>query len=271
MTTRQGDRASAAVSIGGAPLSVQVSELPPFLVARWSGAGLEAAREVARQAAGELLSRSGERIVLDLGRLGEVEDGVARTLAESITEAHRYGRTVCLVRCSDELFRRLQNAGVTGGVIHAGSMLAATQGLTGEATGILDLHLRSSPELLCRLRSVVSAVAREASLPPAAELQLISAVNETVTNAIVHGSPEGVRNHVRVSFHLEPTMLIVDVADQGPGFDAESLQPLDADGLAEHGYGLHIVRQCLDRTEFYRGDRGMLVRMTKLLGPASRG
>ncbi|HTE17358.1 MAG TPA: ATP-binding protein, partial [Armatimonadota bacterium] len=249
----------------------QVSELPPYLVARWSGAGSEAACEVARQAVGELLARAGERIVLDLGRLQEVGDGVARALAGSITEAHRHGRTVCLVRCSDALFRRLQAAGVTGGVVHTGSMLAATQGLTGDATGILDLHLRSTPELLSRLRHVVSAVAREAGLGAAPELQLTAAVNETVTNAIVHGSPEGVRNHVRVSFHLEPTMLIVDVADQGPGFDSDSLKPLEVGELAERGYGLHIVRQCVDRTEFYRGDRGMLVRMTKLLGPPVRG
>jgi anti-sigma regulatory factor (Ser/Thr protein kinase) len=41
--------------------------------------------------------------------------------------------------------------------------------------------------------------------------------------------------------------------------------PVLAD-LPDHGFGLLMMRQSMDRVEFYRDDRGMLVRMTKYLG-----
>jgi anti-sigma regulatory factor (Ser/Thr protein kinase) len=60
-------------------------------------------------------------------------------------------------------------------------------------------------------------------------------------------------------------VLIVDVADQGPGFDPSGVPTPVATDLREHGYGLCMMRQSVDRLEFYRDDRGMLVRMTKFL------
>jgi anti-sigma regulatory factor (Ser/Thr protein kinase) len=150
-------------------------------------------------------------------------------------------------------------------VRNASSLLGATQGLAQEQAGNLDLYLRSSAEMLPRLRSVVAAVASEARLTGAAQSQLASAVNEAATNAIVHGSPEGPRNHVRVTFHVDRTTLIVEVADQGGGFDPARVPVPRPDELRENGYGLHMMRQFMDRVEFFRDDAGMLVRMTKYL------
>jgi len=253
------------VRIGGVSLSVQVLELPPFLVGQWVGIGRDTAREAAVEAAGELLARPGERLVLDFRRFQDVSDSVVQVLARMISEAQRVGREVLLVRCPDDLFRRLQRGGMTGAITHAASLLAATQGLTGEPMTTLDLHLRSSPDILRRLRSVVHAVAGQARLSDAVELDLKMAVTEAAANAIVHGSPEGTRNHVRVSFHVEPEAVIVDVADQGPGFEPTA-RPAGAE-LREDGYGLCMMEQLMDRLEFYKDDRGMLVRMTKFLNP----
>jgi anti-sigma regulatory factor (Ser/Thr protein kinase)/anti-anti-sigma regulatory factor len=255
------------VRIGGTPLAVQVLELSPYVVGEWRGAGVEGAREVVQEAAAELLSRSEPHLVLDFGALSEVSAPVARGLARLIGEAQRLGRDVRLVRCSDALFRRLQRDGVRGAIAHAASLLAATGGMVGEPVKALELHFRSMPELLHRLRRVASVVARQVGLTEGGELQLKTAVTEAAANAIIHGSPEGVRNHVRISFHMDAALLIVDVADQGPGFDPSGVPlPVPA-ALQEHGYGLQMMRRSMDRVEFYRNDRGMLVRLTKFLAP----
>jgi anti-sigma regulatory factor (Ser/Thr protein kinase) len=248
-------------------LSVNNFEVPSYTVSQWRGNPGPSARDTAAEAVGDLLGRVGERLVLQVEGLSEPADGVLVLLARGIQEAQRMGRRVTLVRCSDDLFRQLQRQGVTG-VTHAACLLSATQGLAADREGSVDLYLRSEPGLLPRLRNVVAAVARKAHLDDETELHVKSAVTEAATNAILHGSPEGQRNHVRVSFVVDGPLLIVEVADQGGGFDPTGIRvPTPAD-LAEHGYGLHIMRRSMDRVEFFRDDRGMLVRMTKYLATA---
>jgi len=263
----------ASVEQGGGAhgelLSVQIEEAPPYVAGIWTGGG-EGAGEAARIAGSDLLSRRGETLVLDLGGLSPVSEEVAAALAVSVGEAQRLGRHVCLVRCPDHLYRRLQEAGVCGSLSHAPSLAAATQGLLGERTEMLELHLRSMPELLHRLRNVVSVVARQAGFCESTEHLLRAAVNEAAANAMVHGSPEGPRNHVRVSFHLDRQVLTVDVADQGPGFDPTGVPVPRPDEFQERGYGLHMIRQSMDRVEFFRDSQGMLVRMTKFVEPSGR-
>jgi len=262
-----------AIRFGGTPLLVQVLELEPYVIGQWAGTAPDGARETAREAIAELLHPrtptpwASERVVFDLGRLHDAGEAVTALLARAITEAQRLGRNVCLVRCSEKLFRRLRAGGMAGAVTHSGSLLAATQGLAGDRTSTLDLHLRSSPELLPQIRSVVAALAREAGLPERAEIQVKLAVTEAATNAILHGSPQGPRNHVHVSFHLDPETLIVDVADQGPGFDPGSVPHPRLDELPERGFGISMMERSVDRVEFYHDDRGMVVRMTKYLQP----
>ncbi len=254
--------------IGEAPLSVQVVERPPYLVAQWIGTGHETSLEVARRAVAELSARLSERLVLELGRLTDVADGLVLALAGLVTEWQRHGRDVVLVRCSADLYSRLREAGVPGGVMHAGSLQAATQGVCDEASSVMELHLSSSPVHLYRLRRVVEVVAQRAGLSAESELQLKAAVTEAAANAVAHGSPLGERNHIRVSFNLSPDALIVDVADQGPGFDPQAVERPDLDLLDASGLGLHLIRNSVDRVEFFRDHAGMLVRMTKWLGSA---
>jgi serine/threonine-protein kinase RsbW len=247
------------------PLSIQIADLPPYVVAQWCGPASEGMRECVSEALGELLSREADHVVFDFTRIGATTDAIAPLLARSIAEAMRLGRAVTLVRCPEELFRKLQRAGVTGSLSHAPSLLAATQGLTGESSGSVDLHLRSTPEMLPRLRSVATAIATQARLTEVEAQQLRAAVTEAASNAIRHGSPEGVRNLVRVSFHVDAARLIVDVADQGTGFEPAAVYEPDPAELADHGYGLRMMRHSVDSLEFFRDDRGMVVRMTKLL------
>jgi anti-sigma regulatory factor (Ser/Thr protein kinase)/anti-anti-sigma regulatory factor len=253
-----------ARSFGEGRLTVQIRENSPFLASQWIGEAVEEELPLAERAARELLARPGERVVLDLGRLARACDGAARLFAETLTEVQRRGGQASLVRCSGDLYRRLRRAGLKGSVAHVASLGAATNGLMGDPVSTVELHLRSAPEMLKRLRSVVSAVTQQAGMPTPQENQVKIAVSEAAANAMVHGSPEGTRNHVRVSFHLEPKALTVDVADQGPGFDPERTRGPQVE-LPESGYGLQMIHATMDRVEYYRDEYGMVVRMTKFL------
>jgi serine/threonine-protein kinase RsbW len=88
------------------------------------------------------------------------------------------------------------------------------------------------------------------------------AVTEACANAIRHGSPEQERNTIFVMFFLAPNCVMVEIRDEGRGFDPSCQRlPLPAE-MRDGGYGLHIMRQVVDAVEFTRR-RGTVVRLVK--------
>lgn len=250
---------------GGAPLAIEICSVASYAVGSFRGAATEATLSVLVEASKELLELPSTELVLDLGSLRRACLRGAEQLASLIGMAQRQGRHVTLVRCTAELFRAMQARGLTGVVSHYGSLAAATHGSLGEPVETVELHVRSVAEVLPRLRSVALEMANRAAIADTQRLNVQYAVVEAASNAIVHGSPEGARNHVRISFHLAPRQLIVDVADQGPGFDVGTLPICEGDSLGERGLGLRLMHGAMDRVEYFHDEGGMLVRLTKSL------
>ena len=73
------------------------------------------------------------------------------------------------------------------------------------------------------------------------------AVTEACTNSVRHGYNDG-EGTVEVVYELLSDRLVVEVADDGPGFDAAGDRPL-GDGLAEGGLGIAIIRALSDEFE----------------------
>jgi serine/threonine-protein kinase RsbW len=73
------------------------------------------------------------------------------------------------------------------------------------------------------------------------------AVTEACTNSVRHGYDNG-EGTVEVVYELRPDRLVVEVADNGPGFDAAGDRPL-RDGLAEGGLGIAIIQAVSDEFE----------------------
>jgi anti-sigma regulatory factor (Ser/Thr protein kinase) len=253
---------SSAASLESSPLRVQIEETPVHVVGRWEGQATPRSLQTARDAAGRLRTASREHLVLELARLAFVADEVVSVLVELIVAAQRAGSTVTLVRCPAALHTRLREAGMSGGVWHSVSLTAATAGLVCDSDSALELHVRSDLELLPRVCVVAAALAREAGLRGAAWESLVVSIREAVTNAMTHGSPHGNRNDVRLAVHLGGRSLIVEVADQGPGFDLAMVQ---ADG------GMARIREGVDAVEALRMPHGMLLRLTRRLASPSGG
>lgn len=87
------------------------------------------------------------------------------------------------------------------------------------------------------------------------------AVGEALANAVEHGFRERTYFQVRVWRSSEEDSVVVEVEDDGTGFD-----PLDVsnpDQEAARGYGISIMRAMVDRVSFERN--GRRVRLWKQL------
>jgi serine/threonine-protein kinase RsbW len=73
------------------------------------------------------------------------------------------------------------------------------------------------------------------------------AVTEACTNSVRHGYNDG-DGVVEVIYELQSDRLVVEVADDGPGFDAAGDRPM-GDGLAEGGLGIAIIKAVSDEFE----------------------
>jgi serine/threonine-protein kinase RsbW len=74
------------------------------------------------------------------------------------------------------------------------------------------------------------------------------AVRESMVNAVVHGNRYDTDKKVRFSVATEPDRFVIQIADQGEGFDFESLpDPLAPENLMKtSGRGIFLVRSFMD-------------------------
>ena len=114
----------------------------------------------------------------------------------------------------------------------------------------------------------VVALCLEAGMSPrACRLNIPVAFTEALSNAIVCGNQEDESKQVHASFLLDDALLILEVMDDGMGFDATAVNfsPADVDWLErEDGRGLFLMRSLMDRVEYQRamdGHQGHTVRL----------
>ena len=89
------------------------------------------------------------------------------------------------------------------------------------------------------------------------------AVSEACTNAIRHGADDDASAAVTVRFVLSETQLVIDVSDQGAGFDFEEIPVPEFEKHPEGGYGLYIIRQIMDEVHYTRDNERNIFTMKK--------
>lgn len=131
--------------------------------------------------------------------------------------------------------------------------------------GTLDLRI---PSDLQQIEPVVAAVVRrcaELSLDARQlALNLPVALTEALSNAILRGNGEDDAKEVRVRVVITEREVIVEVEDEGSGFDLEACteDPTTPENLErEDGRGLFLMQALMDRVERFRGV-GNVVRLT---------
>lgn len=131
--------------------------------------------------------------------------------------------------------------------------------------GALDLRIPSDVQ---QIEGVVQLVVRrcadDAFDARQLALNLPVALTEALSNAILRGNGDDAAKEVRVRVELTERELVVEVEDEGAGFDLEACteDPTTPENLdREDGRGLFLMRALMDSVERYRG-RGNVVRLT---------
>ena len=133
------------------------------------------------------------------------------------------------------------------------------------ANGALDLRIPSDVQ---HIEGIVVQVVRrcEELRFPAKQLSLNIrvALTEALSNAILRGNADDATKEVRVRVEFVDGRLIVEVEDEGIGFDLEACteDPTTPENIGrEDGRGLYLMRALMDRVERFRTD-GNVVRLT---------
>lgn len=119
------------------------------------------------------------------------------------------------------------------------------------------------------IEKVVELVQRECALMKFGARQLMLnlavALTEALSNAILRGNNDDPAKHVHVVARVDPARLVIEVRDEGEGFDLDTctLDPTTPENVdREDGRGLFLMRQLMDRVERFDDGRGNVVRLT---------
>jgi serine/threonine-protein kinase RsbW len=111
------------------------------------------------------------------------------------------------------------------------------------------MRIRSDVRRLAALRAMVRSAAIEAGADPADVGDLVQSVDETATNAIVHGHA-GRPGWIEVTVAVEGDRMVVTIEDDAPPFDPTTVPAPDLSVPPERrrpgGMGVHLARTCVE-------------------------
>lgn len=128
------------------------------------------------------------------------------------------------------------------------------------------LTIPAKPEYITLSRLALAGLCRVRQFGDDTLADLKLALTEACSNSVRHayGGGEGL---VEISFELLEDRLIVEVADDGTGFEPGELGTNGGDELSEGGLGIAIIRSIADEVEIGDGPdgKGSRLRFVKLL------
>ena len=137
----------------------------------------------------------------------------------------------------------------------------------GIATGVVSLVIPAKAEYIALGRLAVTGLLRARAVEPEVLADVKLALTEACSNSIRHAYADGREGEVEIRYELADTTLLVEVSDEGGGFDP-SLLEAGPGVLDEGGLGIAIIRALTDDLSI--GPRsagaGYCVRFTKNLG-----
>jgi serine/threonine-protein kinase RsbW len=136
------------------------------------------------------------------------------------------------------------------------------------------MRIPSDVGRLAEVRTMVRSTALAAGADQAFVDDLVQAVDETATNAIVHGHA-GRPGWVEVGVASEGDRLVVTIEDDAPPFDPTTVPVPDLGVPPERrrpgGMGVHLTRLCVDEiTHRPRPGGGNILTLVRRLEPVGK-
>lgn len=135
---------------------------------------------------------------------------------------------------------------------------------SGQDARSVRLTIPAKPEYITLGRLALTGLARLRPLEDETLADLKLALTEACSNSVRHAYRDA-DGLVDILFELHPDRLVVEVADDGGGFEPASDR--DPESFAEGGLGIAIIRAIVDELEIDSGavGRGSRLRFVKVL------
>jgi serine/threonine-protein kinase RsbW len=135
-----------------------------------------------------------------------------------------------------------------------------------EAGRSVRLTIPAKPEYITLGRLALTAIAGVRPLSDETLYDLKLALTEACTNSVRHAYENGREGNVEIVYELEPDRLVIEVGDEGAGFELLDDSNGHEGELEEGGLGIAIIRALADEVEIGpREEGGSRLRFVKLL------
>lgn len=119
-----------------------------------------------------------------------------------------------------------------------------------------EWNLPARPEQVTPVVEQMTAFIARTGILAGREAEVELALQEAVSNAVVHGCSGDASKTVSCWIGCDPvTGVVIVIRDPGPGFDtSHPPNPLSGAGMAaDHGRGLYLIRSLMDDVAYERG------------------
>jgi serine/threonine-protein kinase RsbW len=120
------------------------------------------------------------------------------------------------------------------------------------------------------IEAVADKLAAEAGLNEDERFHVTMAVREAAVNAVLHGNEYDPGRQIAVGLENTGKSLVFTIADEGTGFNPETLpDPLAPENLLRGtGRGIFLIRSLMDEVHFRQLHPGTEMTLVKHLAPA---
>jgi serine/threonine-protein kinase RsbW len=244
----------------------QNSETPPSVQLR-GDLDFRSAPEV-KEVLFAALSDGSDGVAVDMNEVGFVDSSGLSALFEAAKLARRCSGKVRLVGVHRNVRRLLSVCGFVEffDVEPADESESPPEAPTAHAVPSPgSFSVPGVPSSVPLIRRHLEDVARAMGFRESQIRDLLIAVSEAATNAMKHGSPQGAESRITVCYQPDGDRLIIEVSDEGPGFDPLAVPVPVPEQMREGGMGVFFIRTLMDEVSFRPGDEGTTIQMIKYL------
>lgn len=114
------------------------------------------------------------------------------------------------------------------------------------------LEINSDPNKLPLVEEFLEEISAGAIIEKAQLNNLLLAVNEAISNAMIHGNKASLDKKVSVKVEIDESSLRVYIKDEGKGFNPEEIpDPTSPENIfRDSGRGLYIMKSCMDEVSY---------------------
>lgn len=127
-----------------------------------------------------------------------------------------------------------------------------------------NVEIESNPNNLITVEEFVNYFCKDINLTDDQLANVLLAVTEATTNAIIHANKCDQSKMVTIDVKVNETKLVVKIKDEGEGFDPTDIpDPTEPENLLnESGRGVYLMRVYMDSVEYNLTPSGMEIILT---------